>query len=70
MKVHFWRYGFSYLDYEKEVSNIQLRHDQHPRWIRDALPNYAAVAFQLFGFTLFVFAYGFSDFNKVEEKKS
>lgn len=70
LKVHFWRYGFPYLDYEKEVSNIQLRHDQHPRWIKDALPNYVSVACALLGFTLFTLAFAFSDFETDKKKKT
>jgi oligosaccharyltransferase complex subunit beta len=69
LKVHYWRYGYTYLDYEKEVSNIQLRHDQHPRFIQDAAPNYLAVACCMAAFAIFVMVFGFSEHHHEAGKK-
>lgn len=68
-KVDYKRYGLTYIDNKMEVSVIQLRHDEFPRYETTGYPYYANV-FVLMGCTfIFVIHFVFSDFSKVRGVK-
>lgn len=68
-QVDYKRYGLTYIDNRMEVSVIQLRHDEFPRYETTGYPYYANV-FVLMGSTfIFVIYFVFSDFSKVRGVK-
>lgn len=53
--VTYWRYGYTFLDEQLEVSVIQFRHDEFPRFLRVAYPYYLSV-FLIMGATFLILA--------------
>ena len=68
--VDYKRYGLSYLDNKMEVSVIQLRHDEFPRFETTGFPYYANVFVLMASSFVFVLHFAFSDFSKVKGVKS
>jgi len=63
--VDFKRYGLSYIDNKMEVSVIQLRHDEFPRYETTGYPYYTNVFVLMTCSFLFVIYFAFSDFSNV-----
>lgn len=59
------RYGLSSVYEEMEVSIIQFRHDEFPRFMLRATPYYLSVGLSMLAFFLFIVSYLFTDFSKV-----
>lgn len=68
--VDYKRYGLSYIDNKMEVSVIQLRHDEFPRYETTGWPYYANVFVLMASSFMFVTHFAFSDFSKVKGVKS
>lgn len=68
--VDYKRYGLSYIDNAMEVSVIQLRHDEFPRYETTGWPYYATVFVLMASSFMFVIHFAFSDFSKVKGVKS
>lgn len=67
--VDYKRYGVSYIDNRMEVSVIQLRHDEFPRYEVLGYPYYINVFVLMSSSFLFVTFFAFSDFSKVKGVK-
>lgn len=67
--IDFKRYGFTYIDNKLEVSVIQLRHDEFPRFETTGFPYFANVFVLMASSFLFVIHFAFSDFSKVKGVK-
>jgi oligosaccharyltransferase complex subunit beta len=60
--ITYWRYGYTFLEDQLEVSVIQFRHDEFPRFIPVAFPYYATV-FSIMGATfIFLTLFLYSEF--------
>ena len=68
--VDFKRYGLTYIDNKMEVSVIQLRHDEFPRFETTGFPYYTSVFVLMASSFLFVIHFAFSDFSKVKGVKN
>lgn len=68
--IDYKRYGLSYIDDKMEVSVIQLRHDEFPRYETTGWPYYANVFVLMASSFMFVTHFAFSDFSKVKGVKS
>ena len=68
-QVDYKRYGLTYIDNKMEVSVIQLRHDEFPRYELTGYPYYANVFVMMASTFLFVIYFVFSDFSKVKGVK-
>jgi oligosaccharyltransferase complex subunit beta len=68
--VDYKRYGLSYIDSSLEVSVIQLRHDEFPRYETTGYPYYACVFVLMGSSFMFVIHFAFSDFSKVKGVKT
>lgn len=68
--VDYKRYGLSYIDSAMEVSVIQLRHDEFPRYETTGYPYFAAVFVLMGSSFMFVIHFAFSDFSKVKGVKT
>lgn len=68
--VDFKRYGLTYIDNKMEVSVIQLRHDEFPRFETTGYPYYTNVFVLMASSFLFVVHFAFSDFSKVRGVKN
>jgi oligosaccharyltransferase complex subunit beta len=64
--VDYKRYGLSYIDNKMEVSVIQLRHDEFPRYETTGFPYFTNVFVLMASSFCFVVAFLFSDFSKVK----
>jgi oligosaccharyltransferase complex subunit beta len=67
--VDYKRYGLTYIDNRMEVSVIQLRHDEFPRFETTGYPYYVNVLVLMASSFLFVVFFVFSDFSKVKGVK-
>lgn len=63
--VDYKRYGMSYIDNKMEVSVIQLRHDEFPRYETTGYPYYVNVFLLMGSSFLFVTFFAFSDRKSV-----
>lgn len=63
--IDYNRYGLSNVYEEMEVSVIQYRHDEFPRFMLRATPYYLSVGLSMLAFFLFIVSYLFTDFSKV-----
>ena len=61
--VDYKRYGLTYVDNRMEVSVIQLRHDEFPRYETSGYPYYLNVFVLMASSFLFVVFFVFSDFS-------
>ena len=61
--VDFKRYGFTYIDNKMEVSVIQLRHDEFPRFETTGYPYYANVFVLMAASLLFVSHFAYSEYK-------
>ena len=68
--VDYKRYGLTYIDNAMEVSVIQLRHDEFPRYETTGFPYYANVFVMMASSFLFITHFAFSDFSKVKGVKA
>ena len=68
--IDFKRYGLTYLDNKMEVSVIQLRHDEFPRFEIVGYPYYVTVFTLMAASFMFVVHFAFSDFSKVKGVKN
>lgn len=68
--VDYKRYGLTYIDERMEVSVIQLRHDEFPRYETTGYPYYANVFVLMFSTFFFVLYFIASDFRNVKGVKS
>lgn len=68
--VDYKRYGMTYIDNRMEVSVIQLRHDEFPRFETTGFPYYLNVFVMMAGSFLFIVYFIFSDFSKVKGVKA
>ena len=68
--VDYKRYGLSYINNAMEVSVIQLRHDEFPRYETTGWPYYATVFVLMASSFMFVIHFAFSDFSEVKGVKS
>ena len=68
-RLSHWRYGFSFIDEELEVSVIQFRHDEFPRFLPIAYPYYITV-FLIMGATfVFVASFLYGEYSVGGQKK-
>ena len=67
--IDYKRYGMTYIDNAMEVSVIQLRHDEFPRYETTGYPYYVNVFVLMSASFLFVAGFAFSDFSKVKGVK-
>ena len=67
--IDYKRYGFTYIDDGMEVSVIQLRHDEFPRYETTGYPYYVNVFVLMSASFLFVTGFAFSDFSRVKGVK-
>jgi oligosaccharyltransferase complex subunit beta len=68
--VDYKRYGLTYIDSSLEVSVIQLRHDEFPRYETTGYPYFVSVFALMAGSFMFVIHFAFSDFSKVKGVKT
>lgn len=68
--VDYKRYGLTYIDNKMEVSVIQLRHDEFPRFENTGFPYFTSVFVLMAASFMFVIHFAFSDFSKVKGVKS
>jgi len=68
--VDYKRYGLTYIDNKMEVSVIQLRHDEFPRYDTTGYPYYANVFVLMTASFLFVTHFAFSDFSQIKGVKA
>jgi len=68
-KIDYKRYGMTYIDNAMEVSVIQLRHDEFPRYETTGYPYYVNVFVLMSASFLFVTGFAFSDFSRVKGVK-
>jgi len=68
--VDYKRYGLTQIDSSLEVSVIQLRHDEFPRYETTGYPYYVSVFVLMASSFMFVTHFAFSDFSKVKGVKS
>ena len=68
--IDYNKHGLSNLNEEMEVSIIQYRHDEFPRFMLRATPYYLSVGLSMFAFFLFIVSFLFTDFSKVPGVKS
>ena len=61
--IDFKRYGLTYIDNKMEVSVIQLRHDEFPRFETTGYPYFTTVFVLMTASFLFVIHFAFSDFR-------
>ena len=64
--IDYKRYGFTYIDNRMEVSVIQLRHDEFPRYETTGYPYYTNVFVLMAASFMFVTYFAFGDYSKVE----
>jgi len=69
-RIDYKRYGLSYIDNRMEVSVIQLRHDEFPRFETIGYPYFLTVFVLMAGSFLFVISFAYSDFSGVKGVKS
>jgi len=69
-QVDYKRYGLTYIDNAMEVSVIQLRHDEFPRYETTGYPYYVNVFVMMGASFLFIVHFAFSDFSKVKGVKA
>jgi oligosaccharyltransferase complex subunit beta len=67
--VDYKRYGLTYIDNRMEVSVIQLRHDEFPRFETTGFPYYVNVFVLMTASFLFVLSFVFADYSKVKGVK-
>ena len=68
--IDYKRYGLTYIDNKMEVSVIQIRHDEFPRFEVTGYPYYANVFVLMTASFMFVIHFTFGDFSKVKGVKS
>jgi len=68
--IDFKRYGLTYIDNKMEVSVIQLRHDEFPRFENTGFPYYVNVFVLMGASFLFVIHFAFSDFSSKKGVKA
>ena len=61
--VDFKRYGYTYIDNKMEVSVIQLRHDEFPRFEVTGYPYYTNVFVLMAASFLFVSHFAYSEYK-------
>jgi oligosaccharyltransferase complex subunit beta len=64
--IDFKRYGWSYIDDRMEVSVIQLRHDEFPRYEVPGYPYYTNLFVLMSASFIFVVFFAFGDHKNVE----
>jgi oligosaccharyltransferase complex subunit beta len=73
MSVVYNRYGFTFIDEEIEVSVIQFRHDEFPRFLTIAFPYYTNVFLVMGACFTFIVFFLYSDYSRdkgvVKEKQ-
>lgn len=67
--VDYKRYGLTYIDNKLEVSVIQLRHDEFPRFENTGYPYFTTVFVLMAASFTFVVHFAFSDFSAVKGVK-
>lgn len=68
--VDYKRYGLTYIDNRMEVSVIQLRHDEFPRYEVTGYPYYTNVFVMMLASFIFVNYFAFGDYSKVDGVKA
>ena len=68
--IDYKRYGLTYINNAMEVSVIQLRHDEFPRYETTGYPYYINMFVLMGASFLFVIHFAFSDFTQVKGVKS
>lgn len=68
--IDYKRYGLTYIDNKMEVSVIQLRHDEFPRYEITSYPYCTTVFVLMAASFLFVIHFAFSDFSNVKGVKA
>ncbi len=69
--ITYWRYGYTYLEDQLEVSIIQFRHDEFPRFIPVAYPYYVTVFAMMGAFFVFLALFLYSEFpvaKKIQQR--
>ena len=64
--IQHWRYGYTFIDETLEVSIIQFRHDEFPRFLRVAFPYYTTIFATMAATFLFLVFFLYSDLSHVK----
>jgi len=64
--VEYNRYGFTLLDTMTEVTIMQFRHDEFPRFLPIAYPYYVTVFTIMFATFLFIMTFLYADFSTIK----
>lgn len=65
-EIEYRRYGYTFIDEILEVSVIQYRHDEFPRFLTIAYPYYVTVFASMTAGFIFIVFFLFSDFTKAK----
>lgn len=61
-QITYWRYGYTFLNEETEVSIIPFRHDEFPRFLNIAYPYYFTTLTTMAATFIFIAFFLYSDF--------
>ena len=67
--IEHWRFGYTFIDEMTEVTIMQFRHDEFPRFLSIAFPYYLNVFATMGAGFLFVLTFLYADFSSVKGVK-